>query len=505
MLQQKPFQGMTPEDAAFVLLAQVCRTDTETLLKTFDSFDYTPRRKKKRSGGYRYYFVPHDNLKDIQVRLLKHFFYQLDRREWCDPQQDSPWLERKKYFMKQLHGFIKERSYVDNAKRHTEHFTRFVLRLDLKDAFPSITQTMLKEVLGKVISQEIKTYWKSSINYERDKKCRLIIKRVIREAGPHPYWNGDGKMRDGDIDYFLIKPLVKDWETRLHELFEKYDSEGITYKFRDMIASRCRNETIPWKIVYQKYPLFPARRCKEFRELIRANASKQELDSFTEKVIESFIALILELITYRGVLVQGAPTSGFLFMLFLQHTTIIPDIEKFLLNRYNLHRTLSIYADDITIGFEERPKQEYINSIIAVMESHGIRINHKKTKVWDRKQIAPVITGVRLIRKQHTGESINTFIGLRRSKKFHVSGATQRKREGGVWYEDTLSVPQKLQRKMRAVFYQGAIMPEVSEELHSLIAGYKGTIIQVYGGFLENIPNGIAKPLSRYLKRFNKM
>jgi hypothetical protein len=484
MSKQEPFQGMTPEDAAFVLLAQVCRVDTETLLKTFDSFDYTPRRKKKRSGGYRYYFVPHDNLKNIQVRLLKHFFYQLDRRGWYDQHQGSPWLERKKYFPKQLHGFIKNRSYVDNAKRHTEHFTRFVLRMDLKNAFPSITKTMVEGVLRKLITREVRTYWQSVINHERDKECMVIIKKVLAEVGQHPHWNKSGEIRDENIDYFE----VEDWQMRLYELFEKHDPGNV-----------------PWNTVYEQYPLFPARRCKEFRELIRFSAPAQELDEFTKQVIDSFIALVLELVTYRDTLVQGSPTSGFLFMLFLRHTNIVSDIEQSLFNRYHLHRTLSIYADDITIGFEERPTREIIESITALIEKHGFKINHKKTKVWDRRQIAPVITGVRLIRKKHTGESINKFIELRKSKDCHFSGAMQRKREGGVWYEDTISIPQKLQRKMRAIFYQGATLPEVSQKLHDLIAGHKGMIIQVYGGFLHDVPKSIAKPLRMYLERFGKM
>lgn len=501
MLKQEVFQEMTPEDAAFVLLAQVCRIDPETLLNAFDLFDYTPRRKKKRSGGYRHYFIPHDNLKNIQVRLLKHFFCQLDRREWYAPQQNSPWLERKKYFPKQLHGFVKGRSYVDNAKRHTEHFTRFVLRLDLKDAFPSTTRTMVKEVLGNIISKDIRTYWQSVINHERDKDCMAIIKQVTMEAGPHPYRADDGKMKNGDIDYFL----VENWQIRLYELFEKYDPENITYRFRDGIASGTRNGNIPWNSIYERYPLFPARRCKEFRELIRMSATSQELDGFTERVIESFVALVLELVTYRDALVQGAPTSGFLFTLVTHHKNLISGLQKMLWNRYHLHRTLSMYADDITIGFEECPTKDMIQNIISYIESQGFKINPKKTKVWDRRQIAPVITGVRLIRKQHTGDSIDKFIELRKLKDVHFSGAMQRKREGGIWYEDTVSIPQKLQRKMRAVFYQGATVSRVSPELHNLIAGYKGMLVQVYGGFLHNIPRGMQVPLHNYLERFGKL
>lgn len=501
MKKQQSFSGMSPEDAAFLLLAQICRTNTETLLEAFNSFDYTPRRKKKRSGGYRQYFVPHDNLKNIQQRLLRHFFCQLDRREIYVRSEYSYWTEKQKYFSKLLHGFLLNRSYVDNARRHTKHFTRFVARLDLKDAFPSITRAMIEEPLRDIIQQEIKMYWQSSTAHDNDRKAQGIINRVMTEMGPFPRMPSPcASLRRKDFVYWKVEK----WRMKLYDLFDLYDPENITWKFRDGIASGTRNGMVPWSRIYQQYPLFPARRCKAFRELVRSCSGEQKLDGFTQQIIDSFVALVLELVTYQNRLVQGAPTSGFLFMLFMQHKKILSGVQRMLYNKYHLHTTLSMYADDITIGFEKRPTIETLTPLIEFIESHGLRINPKKTKIWDRRQIAPVITGVRLIRKQHQGNSIDKFIEARKMRDVNFSGAMQRKREGGIWYEDALGIPKKLQRKMRAIFHQGATMPDVPETLHDLIAGYKGMIVQVYGGFLSDVPQGIAKPLRRYLKRFGK-
>lgn len=487
-------QEMNAEDCAFLLVAQVCRTDVTTLLRVFNTLDYTPRKKKKRSGGYRQYFVPHPDLGAIQKKLLQHFFTQLDRRKIYSTEKNyygTPRLVQHPYFADNLHGFLKRKSYVDNAKKHTQHFTRFVLRLDLKDAFPSITREMVETVLRDIIKKDIEKYWDSWNSRLQDHKSFAIISKISDQVGPRPF-------RLQDIQHLI------DWEERVNDLLAIHDPENVLVKFQGNIPTGIRRSILRnYGKVYERYPLFPARRCKEFREEIRKGAKNKEISSTLEQVITSFISIVLELVTHQNTLVQGAATSGFLFMLVMQHKNLLGGIDELLCNKYNLHRTLSMYADDITIGFEERPTQEMIQSLVDHIESHGFKVNHKKTKVWDRRQIAPVITGVRLVRKEYTGDAIDSFIASRTSKKNNYSGATQRKREGGIWYKDTVSIPKKLQRKIRAVFYQGATDEHVPEKLHNLIAGYKGMVIQVYGRMWSDIPNGILSPLKLYLERFN--
>jgi hypothetical protein len=199
----------TPEDFAFLLLAQVCRTDYETLLGAFNNFDYTPRYKKKRSGEYRKYFVPHGDLGGIQKSLLQNFFVQLDRREVFSSKENHFGginVVRSFYFPERLHGFLKRRSYVDNAKKHTSHYTRFVLRLDLKDAFPSVTREMVESALRYIIKKDIEKYWVSWNAREQDYKIFKIIGKVLKEAGS--------------------------CSEKMYDLFDTHDPKNITWRFR---------------------------------------------------------------------------------------------------------------------------------------------------------------------------------------------------------------------------------------------------------------------------------
>jgi RNA-directed DNA polymerase len=82
----------------------------------------------KSNGGKRTILAPKPELKAIQRKIL------------------SALLERTTV-SPMAHGFVKERSIITNAKQHVGR--EYVLRLDLKDFFPSIT---FKRVRGMFIS-----------------------------------------------------------------------------------------------------------------------------------------------------------------------------------------------------------------------------------------------------------------------------------------------------------------------------------------------------------------
>jgi RNA-directed DNA polymerase len=95
---------------------------------------YTDYKIKKKKGGDRQIFAPDKQLKAIQKRL--NYFLQA-------------------YYLcvkpKEVHGFVVHPHYlgtycniVENAKVHTQK--KFVLNIDLKDFFPSITARQVKQV-----------------------------------------------------------------------------------------------------------------------------------------------------------------------------------------------------------------------------------------------------------------------------------------------------------------------------------------------------------------------
>lgn len=57
--------------------------------------------------------------------------------------------EYYKYMPNSVHGFVKKRSIITNAQVHHKHAPKFILKIDIKDFFPSITYERLYEMFFK--------------------------------------------------------------------------------------------------------------------------------------------------------------------------------------------------------------------------------------------------------------------------------------------------------------------------------------------------------------------
>lgn len=93
---------------------------------------YELHEKKKERGGVRILSVPHPELKKFQRRFLKYFLYRIFAQQWIDSR---------------IHGFLPGHSAVGNARVHAGGNTAFVIRFDLKDAFPSVKGAMVRAAL----------------------------------------------------------------------------------------------------------------------------------------------------------------------------------------------------------------------------------------------------------------------------------------------------------------------------------------------------------------------
>ena len=88
---------------------------------------------------------------------------------------------------------------------------------------------------------------------------------------------------------------------------------------------------------------------------------------------------ISELCTYKAFVPQGALTSPKISNL-ITSVTFGPEIKNYCTTN-NL--TLTIYADDVTVSTNNRDinPREVIQEITRIIQSHGFRINRKKTKI----------------------------------------------------------------------------------------------------------------------------
>jgi len=279
------------------LLADLLKLEkTEEIDSVLEEFlDYREIKIPKRNGGCRILFVPSDPLKKLQKRILNYFLYRIPVFPLCV-------------------GFRKKLSYVSNPRFHINALSgrvKTVFRLDLKDAFPSVSSNYLKNCLKDIFLEEIKKYPKG------------------------------------------------------------------------------RNEE----------SLFPIRRVKWFRELLRVEKEIESLAGESLKIIEKFADLLVLLTTFEEKLPQGAPTSPYLLNIVITKSKIGERICKIMKDEFvDGEWALSIYADDITVStsrdfilWETRKK------IIEAVESSGIfKVNYEKTSYQKSKSIAPMITGLRI-------------------------------------------------------------------------------------------------------------
>lgn len=101
--------------------------------------DYRLAIREKKSGGIRKTYGPHKDMKRLQRTLLKRFFYQI------------PLISHKRIF-----GFVPKKSYKGNALFHCRPSCEFFLRLDLKNAFPTVKKKDLEKTLEEIFTREVK-------------------------------------------------------------------------------------------------------------------------------------------------------------------------------------------------------------------------------------------------------------------------------------------------------------------------------------------------------------
>lgn len=109
-----------------------------SLIKDMREVSKLHRRKTipKKSGGVRVIHAPNKELKIIQKKLLDFLYL---------------WELPYNFF-----GFVREKNIVDNALCHLAGIWRipeWLINIDLKDAFPSITTVLLRKTLRKMFEQ----------------------------------------------------------------------------------------------------------------------------------------------------------------------------------------------------------------------------------------------------------------------------------------------------------------------------------------------------------------
>jgi len=123
--------------------------------------------------------APDAELKILQRRLLDRLLYQLEPTVWA-------------------HGFIRGKSIASNAAQHCGR--QWVVNLDIKDFFPSVSRQQLVEVLAELLPDE--------------RECELVADLVTRR----------GRLPQGaPTSPHLANLAVRSMDHRLNEMARTFD------------------------------------------------------------------------------------------------------------------------------------------------------------------------------------------------------------------------------------------------------------------------------------------
>lgn len=188
-----------------------------------------------------------------------------------------------------------------------------------------------------------------------------------------------------------------------------------------------------------------------------------------EKVVETEYAtkqlskLIIILTTLNGILPQGAPTSPFLFYIYLLEEDMIEKLYRCCLQDLE-GLEISCYVDGIVVSSQKLITPDIQKNILKTIESLGFQINERKIWLRDCRQGAPLITGIR------------------------VDG------------KGRISLPKKKVRKWRGMINRARFDPD-NLELRDKIEGFIASLKPIYG---ENLPPQIEKPYLLFKQNQNK-
>ena len=120
------------ENGNAILLTRLSRDYMARLEGSIDE-QYTEFRIPKAKGGYRTILAPSDELKRLQKKI-----------------QTSIIKYAKFLAPNPVHGFVKYRNTLSAMKVHQDKGSRWFLKVDIKDYFPSITTQVVREALEEV-------------------------------------------------------------------------------------------------------------------------------------------------------------------------------------------------------------------------------------------------------------------------------------------------------------------------------------------------------------------
>ena len=291
---------------------------------------------------------------------------------------------------KAAHGFVREKSIVDNAKIHAG--SRYVYNIDLKDFFPSVDQARVWKCLqlkpfnlidANKINVEESLEISSRLGYKLYQETNAIAKQVILLINYENTLLKSGsfylKLKAGGIIPYMVKV---DTSNNLNGTIRINISKSNLKPIKESLNSKNEgaSETTHDEIITVIFELIKYHFAKKISKDNRQNLANMIASlCCTEMEVERKNDIGEWKKVNRNVLPQGAPTSPIL-------TNVICHRLDYLLSavakRFGLK--YSRYADDITFSSMHNVFQEnsaFLNEIHRIISEQGFHIKASKTRL----------------------------------------------------------------------------------------------------------------------------
>lgn len=435
--------------SAIEILANAIGERSEKLKFVLENPSYKIFKIPKKSGGKRTIHAPVEETKKIQniiyKRFLKKIAYNGLIKDYC-------------------FGGMPKKSVYKCFLAHSFEIPKFIIDIDLKDAFHCVNQETIFSVFKDLFYREVDLYRKRYLQY--------LVSDMYEE--------------------YLIKKLPIDISV----------DDVIFDKVRSLQLARSKFNHVS---KFQKHTknsilLFPNRRNKIFREMIRDDRKVQDVYRLCDEMAE----ILSKLVTHKGVMVQGCPTSPILMALVLSYTRLG---EKFKTNFYRKipgsfpknYSGISVYVDNITLSDDSHKSKKEVSEALRLLleeiERETIwKFNWNKIHVYDPMKEQPLLLGMRLLRNRKTRKELKDMT------KERIKGARHKLKAWEPWYYFKPTLPKEMQRKIRSAVHKACNSTE--EHIQKVAVGYIGYVFNTYKS-LKDIPMQIKKPILHYIQNVN--
>lgn len=461
---------------AMELLAHYTKLDYELIQEAYTNPTYRIKKEPKKSGGYRTIHAPIGVTKTVLKSLYQNFFKK---------------FFHLKLISKHCCGNIKNKSIMDGIKPHTLLAPKFIIDIDIKDAFHCVNKDQIENILLNIFLSEINLHRKRYYYYYEN-----ILQKIRHEK----QLGSSSKSKEKSIETENLTE-IKAFKNRM-DIKDKWKNREIEYWIsNEKIRGRKWSKNRGKKIL-----LFPNADYPDFRKLIRSPYHYDDIYAICKEMAE----ILSTITTCEGIMPQGYNTSPVLMALMLSLGDILDLFEeKFLKNKIpksfvNAGYTgISVYVDSITVSIydTEKDKSEITKELLSLMKHVELtsfwRFNMKKIHVYECEYENAMVTGLRLVKERKNRQDLKSLRDYQQ-----IKGTRKALRHFTPWYGLRPTIPKSGQRKIRSVFHLATKEENLRAEIINKAKGYLAYIKYVYGK--KKIPLQILKPMKEFVNHLEK-